>query len=146
MEVQKLAEPVIAEFGHTVTWDIPQGMPILTTDSKQLAKIIFSLVKNALQYTPKDSNGQVTVKAERTEDNKLRISVTDTGIGMSEAEIARLGEPFYRADHELVTTQKGYGLGIPVAMGFLALMDSKLVCESTVGQGSTFSFELAGMG
>src|SRR5579859_1522515 len=144
MEVQKLAEPLIAEFQHTVTWDIPQGLPILNADSKQLSKVTFNLLKNAIQYTPK--GGTITVHAERREGNVLYVSVTDTGIGMKPQEIERLGEVFYRADHELVTTQKGYGLGIPIVKGFLNLMGSQLSCESTPDKGSTFSFTLVGIG
>jgi signal transduction histidine kinase len=144
MEVQKAVEALITEFEQNVTWDIPQGLPILNADNKQLAKVITNLVKNAIQYTPK--GGNVTIKAERRDNNVLHVKVTDTGIGMKPEEIARLGEVFYRADHELVTSQKGYGLGIPVAMGFLKLMDSKLNVESTLDKGSTFSFEIVGMG
>jgi len=144
MEVQKNLEPVIAEFQPTVNWDIPQGMPILNADNKQLAKVIGNLVKNAIQYTPK--GGTISVKAERRDNNVLHVEVTDTGIGMKPEEIARLGEVFYRADHELVASQKGYGLGIPVAMGFLKLIDSKLNVESTFEKGSTFSFDIVGMG
>ena len=144
MEVQKLAEPLIAEFQQNVTWDVPQGLPILNTDSKQLAKVIFNLLRNAIQYTPK--GGNITVHAERRDNNVLLVSITDNGIGMKPEDIARLGEVFFRADHELVTSQKGYGLGVPIAMGFLKLMNSELHCESVPGQGSTFSFALVGMG
>jgi two-component system, cell cycle sensor histidine kinase PleC len=144
MEVQKLAEPFVAEFQQNMTWDIPQGLPILNADSKQLSKVVFNLVKNAIQYTPK--GGNITVHAERREGNVLYVSVTDNGIGMKPEEMARLGEVFYRADHELVTTQKGYGLGLPIVMGFLALMGSKLCYESVYEQGSTFSFEITGIG
>jgi signal transduction histidine kinase len=144
LEVQKLAEPLIAEFQQNVTWDIPQGLPILNTDSKQLAKIVFTLVKNAIQYTPK--GGNIAVKAERRDGNVLYVAVIDNGIGMKPEEIARVGEAFFRADHELVTSQKGYGLGLPVATGFLNLMGSSLSCESELGKGSTFSFTLTGIG
>jgi signal transduction histidine kinase len=144
MEVQKTTEPLIAEYQHTVNWDIPQGLPILNADSKQLAKVIINLLKNAIQYTPK--GGTITVHAERREGNVLYVSVTDTGIGMKPNEIERLGEVFYRADHELVTSQKGYGLGIPIVKGFLKLMGSQLSCESAPDKGSTFSFTLVGIG
>ncbi|MEP7288804.1 MAG: HAMP domain-containing sensor histidine kinase [Chloroflexota bacterium] len=144
MDVQKQAEPLIAEFEQNVTWGIPQGLPILNADAKQLSKVVFNLVKNAIQYTPK--GGNITVKAERRDDNVLHVAVTDTGIGMKPEEIARLGEVFYRADHELVTSQKGYGLGLPIAKELLTLMKSNLVCESTPDAGSTFSFSIVGMG
>lgn len=144
LDAQKQTEALIKEFEQTVTWDVPQGLPILTTDAKQLAKVIVNLLKNAIQYTPK--GGQITVKAERRDGNVLHVAIADKGIGMKPEELAHLGEPFYRADHELVTSQKGYGLGIPVAMGFLELMGSKLCYESVYEQGSTFSFDLVGMG
>ncbi len=145
MEVQKLAEPLVEEYGHQITWDVPQGLPILNADSRQLSKVLFNLVRNAIQYTPKGT-GQIVVKAERLEENRLHVTVTDNGIGMKPDEIARLGELFYRADHELVTSEKGYGLGVPVAMGFLKLMNSKLEIDSTPDAGSTFGFYLTGMG
>jgi signal transduction histidine kinase len=144
MDVQKQVEPLVAEFQQNVMWDVPQGLPILNTDAKQLGKVVGNLVRNAIQYTPK--GGSVTVKAERRDGNVLYVVVTDTGIGMTQDEIARLGEPFYRADHELVTSQKGYGLGIPIVMGLLGLMDSRLNVESVPGQGSKFSFTLVGIG
>ncbi len=144
MEVQKMGESFIAETGQTVTWDVPQGLPLLNVDSKQLAKVVWNLVKNAIQYTPK--GGTINVKAERLDGNVLHILVTDSGIGMKPEEIARLGELFYRADHELVTSQKGYGLGIPVAKGLLTLMDSELSVASTPDHGSIFSFSIVGMG
>jgi signal transduction histidine kinase len=144
LEVQKQAEPLVAEFQQNVSWDIPQGLPILNTDTKQLIKIVFNLVKNAIQYTPK--GGHITVKAERRDGNVLYVAVIDDGIGMKPEEVARLGEAFFRADHELVTSQKGYGLGLPVSIGFLNLMGSSLSCESEPGKGSKFSFRLIGMG
>jgi signal transduction histidine kinase len=144
LEVQKLAEPLVAEFQQNVTWDIPQGLPILNTDTKQLVKIVFNLVKNAILYTPK--GGHIAVKAERRDGNVLYVAVIDDGIGMKPEEIARLGEAFFRGDHEQVTAQKGYGLGLPVAMGFLLLMGSNLSCESEFGKGSKFSFTLTGIG
>lgn len=144
MDVQKSVEPMVAEFQQNMTWDIPQGLPILSTDGKQLAKVLTNLVKNAIQYTPK--GGNIMVKAERRDNNVLYVAVTDTGIGMKPEEIARLGEVFYRADHELVTSQKGYGLGIPVAKGFLALMGGELSCESQPDKGSRFSFTITGIG
>lgn len=144
MMAQKNADTLNADYGHTLTWEVPQGLPILTVDAPQVAKVITKLVSNAIQYTPKP--GTITLKAQGLEGNRLRISVTDTGIGMSADQLARLGEPFYRGDHELVTSTKGYGLGIPVAMSLLKLMESALEFTSVPNAGSTFSFTLLGMG
>lgn len=146
MDVQKQSEAMIAEYGHTVTWDVPQGLPILNTDTKQLAKSVYYLLRNAIQYTPKET-GQITVKAERQGENMLHITITDNGIGMKPEEIARLGELFYRADHELVTSEKGYGLGVPIAMGFAKLLGGRFdPVQSEPDKGSTFGFTIPGMG
>ncbi len=152
MDAQKQVEPLAAKYGHPVTWDVPQGLPILTVDARQLAKVIAKLVQNALQYTPHSDGqtpavpGPITVKAERLDENMLHVTITDNGIGMKAEDVARLGEPFFRADHELVTSQKGYGLGIPVALGLLRLMGSALEITSAPDAGSTFGFRLIGMG
>lgn len=144
MLAQKSADTLNADYGHTLTWDVPQGLPILTVDAPQVAKVITKLVSNAIQYTPKP--GLITIRAEAVEGNRVRVSVTDTGIGMEADQLARLGEPFFRGDHELVTSTKGYGLGIPVAMGLLKLMESALEFTSAPNAGSAFSFTLLGMG
>ncbi|MHB8626671.1 MAG: sensor histidine kinase [Aggregatilineales bacterium] len=152
MDAQKQVEPLVAKYGHPVTWDVPQGLPILTIDARQLAKVITKLVQNALHYTPRNDGqtpiapGQIIVKAERLDGNVLHVTITDNGIGMKAEDVARLGEPFFRADHELVTSQKGYGLGIPVALGLLRLMGSTLEITSAPDTGSTFGFRLIGMG
>jgi two-component system phosphate regulon sensor histidine kinase PhoR len=145
MDAQKQTEALTAKLGHQVTWDIPHGLPILVTDAKQLAKIIVKLVQNALQYTPPGA-GQITITAVPLEGNLIQVSVTDNGIGMKSEEVARLGEAFFRADHELVTSQKGYGLGIPVAFGLLNMMKSPVTVNSEPGVGTTVSFQISGMG
>jgi len=145
MDVQRQADALIAEYGQTVNWDIPQGLPFLNTDAKQLAKVLFYLLRNAIQYAPKGI-GQITVKAETTEPNTLHVTITDNGIGMSAEEIARLGELFYRADNELVSSERGYGLGIPIAERLLKLMGGGFdAVKSETGKGSTFGFTLPGM-
>ena len=145
MDAQKQTEPLIAKYGHQVSWDVPQGLPILVTDAKQLAKVIVKFAQNALQYTP-PGEGQLTISAAKLEGNLIQVTVTDNGIGMKPEEVARLGEPFYRADHELVTSQKGYGLGIPVAFGLLKMMNSPVDVNSTLGTGTSISFQISGMG
>jgi signal transduction histidine kinase len=137
--VKKTAAPLIAEQQHTVTWQVAENLPKITTDLTQLVKTMNYLVRNALQYTRK--GGTISVKIEPAGD-AVRVSIADNGIGMKPEDIARLGEPFFRADHDLVTETKGYGLGIPLAKGFLALLKSELHVESAPGSGSTFSFVL----
>ncbi len=140
-EAKKDVDPYVTEYGHTLLIDAAPGLPPLNIDGKQVTKIVIHLLRNAIFYTPKGGHIALTATAE---DGGVRISVRDTGIGMKPEEVARLGEPFYRADHELVFNQKGYGLGIPVTMGLLGLMGSRLDIQTAPNAGSTFSFALRG--
>jgi signal transduction histidine kinase len=144
-EIESAVAGLLSEYGHTLTVEIAPDLPALNADPKQLSKVIVLLLRNAIFYTPKGT-GQLLLRAAPTEKTgELRISVSDNGIGMRPEDVARLGELFFRADHELVTSTKGYGLGIPVVKGLLALMDSQLEVQSALGQGSTFSFCLQGI-
>jgi signal transduction histidine kinase len=144
-EIEAAVAGLLTEYGHTLTVEIAPELPALNADPRQLVKVIVLLLRNAIFYTPKGT-GQLTLRATTTENvGEVRISVCDNGIGMRAEDVARLGELFFRADHELVTNTKGYGLGIPVVKGLLALMESQLEVESVPDQGSTFSFRLQGI-
>lgn len=142
LDINKQMEPLLKEYGHTFNIESGPDLPVLNVDSKQIAKVLMHLLRNAVYYTPK--SGAITLKAERA-GNDLKVTITDTGIGMKPEDIARLGEAFFRADHELVTGTKGYGLGIPVTMGFLKLMKTNLQVESNGESGFTASFTIPGM-
>ncbi|MFQ3536047.1 MAG: HAMP domain-containing sensor histidine kinase [Aggregatilineales bacterium] len=144
-EIESAVASLLSEYGHTLTIEIAPNLPALNADPKQLSKVIVLLLRNAIFYTPRGT-GQLALQAEPTEKaGELRISVRDNGIGMAHKDVVRLGELFFRADHELVTNSKGYGLGIPVVKGLLALMESQLEVQTAPGQGSTFSFRLQGI-
>jgi signal transduction histidine kinase len=142
MLVEKDTAPMAEEMDKTLTFDIPQGLPLLNTDGEFFAKAIRKLVENALRYTGED--GEVTVRA-RGEGDMLVVEVEDNGIGMSEDEVAMLGTLYWRADNDDVRAYKGSGLGIPVAYGIIDLLGGKIDVESTPGEGTTFAIRLRGM-
>jgi cell cycle sensor histidine kinase DivJ len=124
-------------------FDIPQGLPILQTDGEKLADAIVKLVENGLRYSP-EGEGQVVVSAEG-DNGTLLIHVSDNGVGMNDAEVARLGEMFWRADNDLVRSYKGSGLGIPIAFGLIDLMGGKIDVSSQPDEGTTFTIAIEGM-
>ncbi len=142
MQLEKDMAGFAAEQEHTLTFDTPDGLPILNLDSSRLVQVIEKLMHNALQYTPK--GGEIVVRAENL-DGKLRISVIDNGIGMSEEDQAHIGELFWRADSELVRSFKGHGLGLPIAIGFTKLIGGEFFYESAPEKGSTFGVIVPGM-
>lgn len=137
MIVEKDVAALAAQHNHTLTFETPDGLPILNTDGVRLAQAIEKLVVNALQYTP--DGGQITVKAENV-NGKLKVSVIDTGVGMSEEELAHVGELFWRADNDHVRSFKGHGLGLPIAINLVKLMGGEFFFESAPDEGSTFGF------
>jgi signal transduction histidine kinase len=142
MRVEKDMMPVAEEMARTLTFDAPQGLPLLNTDGELLAKAIKKMVENALRYTL--DGGVVNVRAE-ADGNRLRIIIEDNGIGMTPEEIAQLGTLYYRSDNDHVRSYKGSGLGIPIAYGIIQALDGKVAVESQPDQGTRFILTFTGM-
>ncbi len=83
---------------------------------------------------------KVTNESELPSHITLKISITDTGIGIKDADLKKLFSPFTQVDGYLQRQQHGSGLGLVITKQLLSLMDSKLVVESTFGKGSDFHF------
>ncbi len=142
MKVEKNTADLAAEHNQTLTFDTPQGLPLLNLDGERLAQALTKLVQNALRYTP--AGGTITVRAEDVDGN-LKVAVIDNGVGMTEDEQTHVGELFWRADNEHVRSFKGHGLGLPIAIGLVELLGGDFFFESEAGKGSTFGFVVPGM-
>jgi signal transduction histidine kinase len=101
-----------------------------------LTRIIRSLVSNAIRYTNK---GAVNVSCRREPDD-LTITVQDTGVGISQDNLAKIFDEFYRVDNDPVGRNGGRGLGLAVVESSLRLLGTKVEVESEPGHGSSFSF------
>jgi signal transduction histidine kinase len=141
--VEKRTGPLAEELKRTLTFDIPAGLPILNVDGEVLSKALIKLVENALRYIAAE-NGEVKVNVA-AESSGLRVTIQDNGIGMTPAELAKLGTIYFRGDNEVVLAFKGSGLGIPIAYGIIDLMGGRVSVESQPGTGSTFTVELQGV-
>lgn len=122
----------------TVHSDVPLT---LVGDSLRLGQVLLNLLDNAIKFT---REGGVTllvnVDSRRIHAVSLRFSVKDSGIGLSEEEMARIFQPFSQAD--VTTTRRfgGTGLGLAISRHLVELMGGELTVESKPGEGSTFSF------
>ncbi|NLE51375.1 MAG: hypothetical protein GX613_08210 [Chloroflexi bacterium] len=143
-QVEKDVTGRAAERSQTLTFDTPSGLPMLNVDGERVAQALRKLVENALQYTPE--GGEITVRAEAVDGGRLKVSVIDNGIGMTPEELSHVGERFWRSEDERVREFKGHGLGLPIAMGLIALMDGEFFYTSEPDKGSTFGFVLSGAG
>ena len=130
----------VAEAGRiTLLEAIPDGLPRVRADRQRLTQAIVNLIQNALKYTPE--GGLVRLEAETVGD-RVRLSVLDTGIGIDQADLDRIFEPFYRTDASRARTTGGAGLGLSLARELVEAMGGTLHAESEPGRGSRFSLEL----
>jgi len=109
----------------------------LTGEHKKLQRALANLLDNALKYTAGGGTVTVSVDAER---DQVRISVSDTGAGISENELPRIFERFYRCDKS--RSQPGTGLGLSLARAIVRAHGGDITAVSTPAQGSTFTIIL----
>lgn len=119
--------------------ELPAEPGTVHGDAAHLTRALQSLVSNAVKYT--GNGGRVTVTAT-VADERARISVTDTGVGIHPEEIPRLGERFFRGDDAQRRAIGGSGLGLAIAKTIAARHAGSLDVDSAPGQGSTFVLEL----
>jgi signal transduction histidine kinase len=127
---------------HALEINTPEDLPMFRGDRDRLVQILVNLVSNACRYTP--DGGTLCIDASGPDragvpPGHLLFSISDTGIGMSSEDLANL-DKFFRADHDLVVSQPGTGLGVCIARHLVELHGGELRVESELEQGSTFSF------
>ena len=130
------------EKGLELFVDIAPEVPDrLVGDPLRLGQIISNLIANAIKFT---EAGEITVRVDRIEQSEsdvlLRISVRDTGIGISEEQAARLFQPFVQADASVTRRFGGTGLGLTISKRLVELMGGQINLSSEPGRGSTFAF------
>jgi PAS domain S-box-containing protein len=119
----------------------PDAASCLVGDPHRLSQIIVNLLNNAVKFT---EHGEVvfetTLLEQQDERLMLKFSIKDTGIGISDAQLAKLFKPFTQADGSSSRRFGGTGLGLTISKQLAENMSGKIWCESIQGQGSTFSF------
>ncbi|HCY77021.1 MAG TPA: two-component sensor histidine kinase [Ignavibacteriales bacterium] len=107
-------------------------------DKDKLRQVLVNLLQNAIKYTDEGS-----IEILLAEEKKfVNISVRDTGIGIPEADLNRIFERFYRVDKARSRAVGGTGLGLAIAKHIIEAHNSKIIVQSTLGEGSIFSFML----
>lgn len=122
----------------------------IEADEDRLRQILINLLSNGINYTPEGGHVKVTVEpvtavgggGTGTEDEKVRITVKDTGIGIPRKDLPRIFERFYRVDKARSRRSGGTGLGLSIVKHLVELHKGTIRVESTVGVGSSFIIEL----
>ena len=116
-------------------------IPLISADIQKLSEVLTNLIGNALKFTK--AGGSITVAFQKS-GNMIETAVTDTGVGMSKDDLAKLFSKFGRLESSYATMAStgGSGLGLYITKSYLELMHGKIWVNSTVGKGTTFTFAL----
>ncbi len=135
-----LLRPVAAAHGVAIPAAAPPESTVsLHADRQRLGQVVLNLLSNAIKYNRR--GGRVDLGCTATSDDRIRVELSDTGIGMSEHELERIFQPFERLDAQRSGIE-GTGLGLALSKTLVEAMGGTIGARSEVGRGSTLWFEL----
>jgi two-component system cell cycle sensor histidine kinase PleC len=130
--------------GLTLLVDAAPDAPLVEADYRAVKQVLLNLLSNALKFTPR--GGRITIAMDRLPagdaQERMKIAVTDTGIGIAESDLARLARPFEQIENQHSKTQQGTGLGLALTKSLVELHGGVLDIKSKAGAGTTVSFTL----
>jgi two-component system phosphate regulon sensor histidine kinase PhoR len=123
----------------SIKLDIPAGLPKIKADETRFSQVMINLLDNAIKYS---SEGGLVIVSTRVTDNVLQVDISDTGIGISEKDLPRIFERFYRVDKARSRELGGTGLGLSIVKHIVQAHGGQVWVKSELGHGSTFSFTI----
>ncbi len=137
--MEGMIEPQARARSITYAYTPPAADILATADREKLEQVLINLLSNAVKFTP--SGGSVTLGVEHDEQ-RVRILVTDTGVGIAAEQLASIFEPFVQLEPTFTRTSEGTGLGLAISRELTRGMGGELRAVSTPGAGSVFSVDL----
>jgi two-component system phosphate regulon sensor histidine kinase PhoR len=128
-----------AAAGHKLSYVAHPVLPELFVDPLKMTQALENLLDNALKYTPPGAQIEVGVKLRGPE---VEVAVRDNGSGIPAEDLPHLFERFYRVDKGRSRDKGGTGLGLSIVKHIVQLHGGRVWAESTLGQGTTFTFTL----
>jgi two-component system, cell cycle sensor histidine kinase DivJ len=116
-----------------------ENLPEINADKRALKQILLNLVSNAIKFT--DRGGRVTVAA-RPAAGVMTLTVEDTGVGIAEQDLPRLGDPFFQARGSYARPYEGTGLGLSIVRGLVDLHGGTIEIKSRLGEGTCITVRL----
>jgi PAS domain S-box-containing protein len=135
-----MIEPQATKRGITMSFPQPDNVFYVHADRTRIKQVMINLLSNAIKYN--GISGDISVKYVKCEAGRVRISVKDTGAGLSATELAQLFQPFNRLGQQ-DSGEEGTGIGLVVTKQLVELMDGRIGVDSIVGKGTTFWVEFA---
>ena len=131
-------ESKAAERGITLVLHAEPNLPAVKGDADQLMQLLQNLIDNAIKYTSDQTAIDITLTLDKAED-QMRLIVRDHGPGIEREHLSRLTERFYRIDSGRSRKAGGTGLGLSIVKHIISRHRGKLLIESEIGSGSTFT-------
>lgn len=125
--------------GLTMDLSLDSGLGEIDADERKVRQILLNLLSNAVKFTPDGGRIEIT---GRVVDDAAQISVSDTGIGISSEDQAKIFEEFQQVGGDHEGKREGTGLGLTLARKFVELHGGRIWVDSMVGHGATFTFTL----
>jgi len=141
-DVASTIKPVVEKNANRLVSDAAPDLGSVRADMTKLRQCVFNLLSNASKFT---KEGTITLSARRQRGpgaETVSIAVTDSGIGMTPEQLARLFEPFTQADSSTTKKYGGTGLGLTITRRFCHMMGGDVTVTSTPGSGSTFTITI----
>ena len=132
--------PLTEQKSIKIRLDVADNLPLVDTDSQKAQQILYNLLSNAIKFTP--SGGRIAISATLLDDSAIRISVKDTGPGISKEDQEKIFEKFHQLDGSITRKSEGTGLGLAICKQLADLLAASIHLESEPGAGSTFSLDL----
>jgi PAS domain S-box-containing protein len=123
---------------HNILFNDCTGI-FINADKEKIGQVLNNLLSNAIKYSPK--GGNINISCSKIE-GKVRIAVTDEGVGINKGDQKKLFDRFYRVKNEKVKTVSGFGIGLYLVSEIVRYHNSKIEVISTEDEGSTFYFDL----
>lgn len=124
---------------YRVGIDFPPSFPVVEADQRLVEQVLRNLVENAIKYSPE--GGEIII-AGAVANGEVRVSVSDSGVGIAPEHRERVFERFYRVDNPLTRGTSGSGLGLSITRGHVEAHGGRVWVESRPAKGSTFYFSL----
>ena len=122
-----------------LTINLPDDLPPVRADAARLTQVLINLLSNAYKYTP--NGGRIWLRAWR-EGSFVHCAVSDTGIGISPEDQARLFTKFFRSENPVAREKPGTGLGLCIVKKLIELQGGEISVQSELGRGTTFAFTI----
>ncbi|MCK4600002.1 HAMP domain-containing protein [Candidatus Bipolaricaulota bacterium] len=139
-QIRATIEVELEDMGIDLVIDLPADLPAVAADSQRVEQVLLNLLSNAERYTPEE--GSIRISARVLAGGKVRVSICDSGPGLSDEDLVHIFDRFYRADKSRTRESGGAGLGLAIAKALVEAHGGRIWAENAPAGGACFHFTL----